>query len=326
MQTRPLVSVILPNYNYARYLKNRIEGILNQSFQDIELILLDDKSTDDSVEVMRQYEQHPKVSALIVNEKNSGSPFFQWEKGISMAKGKYIWIAEADDEALPDFLSTCVEALEANPRASICYTSSTHIDPEGNAGIPRHKPTRTEGYSVYNGIDFARHNLYWRNYIENASGILFRHDAYKQLDSKSWTEMRYSGDWLFWFLMAMEGDIVRVHKPLNKFRIHSNSVTGSSMSGGKRYIEDALIIHAMELHIQPTIDTYRHWIRTGQLYRRINKYVTDSKQKRETIEEVNKLLHTPFYIRYIEILNRLLRWLPFTISMKRDALPDTYSW
>ena len=324
MQTRPLVSVILPNYNYAHYLRNRIEGILNQSFQDIELILLDDKSTDNSVDIMREYVSHPKVSAMVVNENNSGSPFLQWEKGIAMSKGKYIWIAEADDEALPDFLSTCIEALEANPRASVCYTSSVHIDPEGNAGIPRHKPTRTEGYSVYNGMEFARHNLYWRNYIENASGAVFRSDAFERINDNSWTQMRSSGDWFFWFLMAIEGDVIRVHKTLNRFRIHSTSVTASSKSKPRTYIEESIILAAMEKSLRPPVSRYCHYVRVGQLYRFVCKYVAPE-DKPHTISETKSVLHTPYWTRHFETVNRFMRWLPFIVSMKRDALPDTYS-
>ena len=95
----PVVSVIIPNYNYALYLKKRIESILNQTYTDYELILLDDASTDNSVEILEKYKDNPHVSHILVNEKNSGSPFQQWAKGISLARGKWIWIAEADDVA-----------------------------------------------------------------------------------------------------------------------------------------------------------------------------------------------------------------------------------
>ena len=71
----PLVSVIVPNYNYARYLEERIESILAQSFQDFELILLDDCSTDESRSILERYATHPKVSHYVPNEHNSGSPF-----------------------------------------------------------------------------------------------------------------------------------------------------------------------------------------------------------------------------------------------------------
>ena len=99
----PMVSVVVPNYNYAKYLPQRMESIFGQSFQNFEIILLDDASTDNSAELIEGYRAHPKVSVVEVSARNSGSPFRQWEKGLSLAKGKYVWIAEADDLAHSDF-------------------------------------------------------------------------------------------------------------------------------------------------------------------------------------------------------------------------------
>ena len=73
----PTVSVIVPNYNHAAYLRERLDSILNQTFQDFELILLDDCSTDASLLMLRDYATHPRVSQLVVNEKNTGSTFAQ---------------------------------------------------------------------------------------------------------------------------------------------------------------------------------------------------------------------------------------------------------
>ena len=73
----PTVSVIVPNYCHAPYLEQRIESILQQTFQDFELILLDDCSTDGSREILERYRNHPKVSGIFYNERNSGSPFKQ---------------------------------------------------------------------------------------------------------------------------------------------------------------------------------------------------------------------------------------------------------
>ena len=83
------VSVIVPNYNYAAYLEERIESVLNQSYQDFELIILDDCSTDNSRILIEQYRSDPHVSHIVYNEVNTGSPFKQWAKGIELAKGEY---------------------------------------------------------------------------------------------------------------------------------------------------------------------------------------------------------------------------------------------
>src|SRR5580658_382186 len=99
----PTVSVIVPNYNHARFLHRRIDTILAQTFQDFELILLDDCSTDESSSILREYGSDARVR-LEFNEVNSGSPFKQWNKGVRLAQGKYIWMAESDDYAAPRLL------------------------------------------------------------------------------------------------------------------------------------------------------------------------------------------------------------------------------
>jgi glycosyltransferase involved in cell wall biosynthesis len=110
----PRVSVIVPNYNHANYLKDRLNSVFNQSFTDIEVILLDDASNDESIVILKKYASNERVTHFIINEKNSGSPFKQWMKGIELAKGEYIWIAESDDICELNFLEEQVKALEEN--------------------------------------------------------------------------------------------------------------------------------------------------------------------------------------------------------------------
>ena len=81
----PFFSVIIPNYNHSAYLDERIQSILNQSFQDFEIIILDDCSTDNSIEIIEKYRNEPKVSHIILNSQNSGSTFIQWNKGFEYA-------------------------------------------------------------------------------------------------------------------------------------------------------------------------------------------------------------------------------------------------
>ena len=100
----PKVSVIVPNYNHERFLRQRIDSILAQTFRDFELILLDDCSTDYSREILREYASDPHVTHAEFNEVNSGSTFKQWNKGVRLAQGKYVWIAESDDYANPHFI------------------------------------------------------------------------------------------------------------------------------------------------------------------------------------------------------------------------------
>ena len=113
----PMVSVIVPNYNHAKYLPERLESVFSQSYADYEVILLDDGSTDGSAALLEACRSNPHVSHVELNLQNSGGhPFAQWEKGIRLAKGKYVWIAESDDRAEPTFLEKAVAALEPQDR------------------------------------------------------------------------------------------------------------------------------------------------------------------------------------------------------------------
>ena len=93
MSNQPLVSVIIPNYNHARFLDERIKSVLGQTYQNIEVIILDDCSTDNSREVIEKYRSNPKVTKIVYNEKNTGKPFQQWNKGMELAAGNIIWLS-----------------------------------------------------------------------------------------------------------------------------------------------------------------------------------------------------------------------------------------
>lgn len=124
------VSVIIPNYRHALYLKERIDSVLEQTYRDFEVIILDDCSPDDSREIIETYRTREKIAHIVYNERNSGSTFMQWQKGFDLAQGEYIWIAESDDFADPGFLSSCVEQLENEPSCTLAYTESRLVDAE----------------------------------------------------------------------------------------------------------------------------------------------------------------------------------------------------
>ena len=322
----PKASVIVPNYNHARYLKARIDSILNQTFQDFELILLDDCSTDNSVELLQSYADNPHVSHIVLNDRNTGSPFLQWQKGIGLAQGEYVWIAESDDTAQPEFLSTTVAVLDQYPQAALCYTGSRLIDEDGH-DLHRdinqwgnRKLNLPEKHSVIDGRRFAARNLYWRNYIANASAVLSRADHLRRIDLHDCIRMRYSGDWLFWFHMALTGDVAEVYADLNNFRQHTQKVTvkAEHNGGGKR--EDIDIVARMDQQL-PEIDRCRRIIRHGILYNRINKLPLSSEDKHELHAYLKTRLnagHREGRLAHVAHLLRLVcPWIP---TMKRDRV------
>jgi len=98
-----LVSVIIPNYNHSLFLGERIDSVLNQRYQNFEVILLDDGSTDNSREIIEKYRGLEKVKHIVYNQKNSGNAFVQWNKGVELAMGEWVWIAEVMTVLIPIF-------------------------------------------------------------------------------------------------------------------------------------------------------------------------------------------------------------------------------
>src|SRR5579864_3099606 len=126
----PKVSVIVPNYNHARFLPRRIDSVLQQTFQNFELILLDDCSTDDSRSILSSYADDPRVR-IEFNEANSGSVFKQWNKGVRLAQGEYVWMAESDDYADNRLLQRLTAVLDAEPEVAYAYCRSWSVTDDG---------------------------------------------------------------------------------------------------------------------------------------------------------------------------------------------------
>jgi len=322
MNALPLVSVVVPNYNYKRYLNLRIQSILQQTYQNIELILLDDASTDGSEEVLSDYQDHAKVSHILLNEHNTGNPFKQWFKGMQLAKGKYIWIAEADDLCELTFLEKVVPLMEKYQQAAVCFAGSKYIDKDGNVlSYDMNKwKSAIPPYAVFNGKTYAEHNLYWRSYIANASSAIFRKSMVNAQNMEQCLQMRYSGDWLVWFYMAMQGDIIERYEVLNYFRQHNQKVTVKAENNGGGKSEDIEIVRIMEQHLTH-LSRYKRCIRRGMLYNRIAKLSTTDRVKLQLWELLRQKLNGTRKDGRLERLNRIARlFCPFVLTMKRDRL------
>ena len=224
----PLVSVVIPSYNHAKFLTSRIESVFAQTYRDFELILLDDASSDNSMDVIERYRGRPGVR-IHRNDQNSGSPFPQWNLGASMAHGRFLWIAEADDESDPEFLTTLVPLLTAHPEVALAYCRSLRID---SAGRPKGDfsdwtdPLDTERWNVpfiNNGLDEVCRFLVQRNTIVNASSVVMRRDVFLNAGGAP-TSLRMAGDWVTYARMLKLGNIAYSPARLNRFRCHDSSV------------------------------------------------------------------------------------------------------
>lgn len=231
----PKVSVIIPNYNHAQFLEQRIESVLNQTFQDFEVIFLDDASTDNSREVFSKYANHPKISSAIFNETNSGSTFKQWNKGFSLATGEYIWIAESDDYAEATILEKLVQKLDSHPAVGLAYSQSWQVDKNGSVLSTMSNWTDDLDISkwkndyIASGVDECANYLVLKNTIPNASAVIFRHCFITELNSDI-ENFKLAGDWLFWIKILLKSDVAFIADPLNYFRCHENTVRSLTRS------------------------------------------------------------------------------------------------
>jgi len=242
----PKISIIIPNYNHANYLDKRIESILQQTYQDFEIILMDDCSTDDSRTILNKYMNHARISKVLFNSKNSGSTFKQWQKGINEAQGQYIWIAESDDYADKRLLETLGKQLDSHPSVGLAYCQSWAID-ESNSIIRSCKEMYPflPGNIVHNGREVIKNYMAGSNLIPNASAVVFKREIALQVNS-DYTQFKFSGDWWFWCELLLRSDIIHICEELNYFRFHLNKVSISSARKGLYFTEGLTILNLIK--------------------------------------------------------------------------------
>jgi len=226
------ITAIIPNYNHASYLQARLDSVLNQTRKPDEIILLDDCSTDASRRFIDTYvAQYPEIQ-FIPNQTNSGSTFVQWNKGVQLAKGDWIWIAESDDIANPHLLANLEKAIVQHQAVVLAYCQSTLIDAQGSVmGNGQAFTDTMEGGELFHrdfvcdGASFIQQFLIHKNTIPNASAVLFNKEAFLQIGGANPT-LKSNGDWLVWLQLAALGNIVFVATAYNFFRRHNQSVIG----------------------------------------------------------------------------------------------------
>ena len=222
-----------------------MDSVLNQTYRDYELLILDDASTDKSAKILRKYKDRPGVS-LHINETNSGSVFRQWQKGFSLATGKYIWIAESDDWADPRFLSRLVPILDENSQVGAAYAQSFIADVRSKISgsaigwTEDLHPTRWKNDFINSGRDEVASYLVHKNTIPNASAVLIRASVLAEISPPD-PSFRLCGDWLHWIRVLSRSDVAFVSEPLNFWRLNSSNAR-TSAPGTLEWIEGERVL------------------------------------------------------------------------------------
>jgi O-antigen biosynthesis protein len=211
----------------------RLKSIARQAYPVYEIIYLDDCSSDKSLETAQKFGILNELDMKVYSsDTNSGSAFKQWAKGISMAKGDYIWIAEADDLCDTTFLEEAMKGFE-DEEVVLSYCQSKQIDENGNI--------LSENYLNYtDDIDGSKwlknyirdgrleiaDSLVVKNTIPNVSAVVFKKTQVDAIVDRL-TSFKIAGDWFFYIWMLQNGKISYCAKPLNLHRRHTCSVVAS---------------------------------------------------------------------------------------------------
>lgn len=231
----PQISAILPCYNHSVYISKRIQSIEVQSLPVCEILFLDDASSDNSLLLGKELLGGLDIKTrVIANSINSGSPFAQWNLGVSLAANDLIWIAETDDSCDPALLATLYARLIADD-AVMSFCHSQLIDQQGQCfGTTLDYanliwPHAFEHDFTMDGRMFNQRFMSRLNAVPNASGVLFRREAYIKAGMAN-PSMRLCGDWDAWMRVAEQGNISFVASELNHFRCHPTTTRSEGHS------------------------------------------------------------------------------------------------
>ena len=246
---RPRISVVVPNYNCGPYLRERLDSIANQTFKDVEVLLLDDKSTDGSESILVEYARANPTWKLMLAERNGGSVFAAWERGLNATTGEIIWITEADDFCEPNFLATAIRAFDTtgvhlvHGRSIPVNEQSTVVGDWNDLYLDRISPGRWRQSFVRPAAKEVHEALGRGNTIPNASGVLFRRESAMRAIVVART-FKLAGDWAFYLAAIAGGRVAYVHEAVNYHRRHSTTVT-KSLEGSKAYFQELADVGAL---------------------------------------------------------------------------------
>lgn len=265
LESLPTVTAIVPNYNHARFLRQRIDSILEQTYPNVEVLLLDDCSTDDSREVIAEYvDRYPDRVRAILNEENAGNVFRQWRKGLEAATGDLVWICESDDFCEPDFLDWLVPHFR-DRSVQVAFGRIQFATPEGDfqPGLDDYREGAEPGIwgqvTVRPAARWFAGGFGVNNVIANVGGCVIRRQA---LAPEVWEEAQsYTilGDWFLYSHLAGGGQVAYDPSAIAYFRQHGANTSVTSFKGTTYYEEhQRLMTHLRERWPIPdeTVDSF----------------------------------------------------------------------
>lgn len=217
------VSVCIPTYNNELTIKDTINSIIAQSYTNLEIIISDDASVDNTVQIIKEFKD--KRIKLFINKTNFGMPE-NWNQSIKYAKGKYIKLICADDILMPNAIREEIKAFSNNPKAELVVSNTNLID-ENNQIIGHYHRWPKQGLN--NGKILARLSLLINNFFGAPCNALFKQKT--AIKSGLFNcKFKLIPDFEMWTKLAIQGDVVIINKYLNSFKIRKNSNTDKFIS------------------------------------------------------------------------------------------------
>jgi glycosyltransferase involved in cell wall biosynthesis len=232
----PLVSIVVPCFNQSSYLRQAIESVLSQDYSRIELIVLDDGSTDDTRAVLAPYagKFHHETHANMGQARTLN-------KGWEMSKGELLSYLAADDFLLPGAVLTSVGKLLVNPEIVLTYCDFSVVDPKSNVL----RQVRTP--------EFSYRDLAVRIVCQPGPGVFFRRDAFER--TGPWDGLlRQIPDYEYWLRLGLEGAFVRIPEVLAAYRVHDRSQSFAPVgASGAEEIVNVISAHFRSTRLPPEI-------------------------------------------------------------------------
>jgi glycosyltransferase involved in cell wall biosynthesis len=237
----PAVSVVIPSYNHARYIARAIDSVLSSSFADLELVIVDDGSTDDTLGVLRPYRDHPKVR--VRTQENRGA-HAALNVGLSLAGGELLFVLNSDDAYHPERIQRLVERFRDDPEVVLAASWIEVVDGEDNPlGIKRGHlnmppwppPSAGPFLSALGELELA---VLETNFISTTSNIAFRRSLLDEA-GLDFLPLRYTHDWEFILAACRHGRLAMVEGPFVRYRVHNTNTIreGAAQAAGEMRFE-----------------------------------------------------------------------------------------
>jgi glycosyltransferase involved in cell wall biosynthesis len=243
MEFQPKITAVLPNYNHARFLDQRIRSILEQTYTNLDVVILDDCSSDDSRAVIERWRaQHPSRVRTIFNDRNSGNVFRQWRKGVEAADGDLVWICESDDFCEPDFVEKLIPHFR-DRSVQIAFGRIQFADRDGRfqAGLDQYREGAESGIwdapVVRPAKEWFTNAFGVNNVIANVGGCIWRRQVLSERVWKEAEQFTVLGDWFLYCHLAGGGQIAYEPSAVAYFRQHGQNTSVTSFSKAPYYEE-----------------------------------------------------------------------------------------